>query len=71
MTLSFDIPDDIDLGDARQVLRDALAEFIHERTPVEEYVAQRYSDHDESFRDYKVDTVTDRIEIAQFLRQQI
>jgi hypothetical protein len=56
--------------DQAQVLRDALLEFVDQRSPVEDYVAQRYASHPESFRERKRVSVTRRIEVARDLLNQ-
>ena len=49
---------------AEQVVRDALNEFVQNRTPVLHYVMTRYGHHPEDFRAEKVNTVNDRVAAA-------
>lgn len=51
--------------DAGLLLRDALREFVSARTPTVDYVARRYNQHPQEFRDRKLDDVHRRIEAAR------
>ncbi len=54
-----------------QVLRDALYEFMSRREPVGEYVAKRYADHDQNFRDRKLVEIPQRIAMAYAMLESI
>lgn len=54
-----------------QLIREALAEFVAVRTPVEKYVAKRYASHDQEFRDRKVRSVTARVAHAVDLLHKV
>lgn len=53
----------------RQVLRDALYEFMQRREPVEEYVAKRYASHYPDYRNWKILEVRRRIGMAKAMLQ--
>lgn len=61
----------VDEQDVRQLLRDALNEFESPRTPVDRYVAERYSSQPEAFRKKKEEEVKKRIKISMQLRRQL
>lgn len=44
-----------------QIVRDALGEFISARIPLHDYVAKRYADQTQAFRENKLDEVAARI----------
>ena len=48
----------------KQVLVDALGEFIAARTPVDAYVARRYAEQSEHFREGKRQEVAERVNAA-------
>ena len=45
-----------------EVLRQVINEFIHQRTPVRDYVDNRYAHMDEAFRNFKIGAVQDRVD---------
>ena len=55
----------------KQVLRDALYEFMQRREPVGEYVAKRYAAHDQNFRDGKLVQIPQRIAMAHAMLEDI
>lgn len=55
----------------KQVVLDALAEFVKTRTPVTSYVQHRYSDHEDAFVVLKAQNVSERVKTAQELMRQI
>lgn len=58
------------LGD-KQVLRDALSEFIQARTPVDDYITRRYGTHEWQFQRRKRQTVEERIQVANELIEEL
>ena len=45
-----------------EVLRQVINAYIHQRTPVRDYVDTRYAHMDEAFRNFKIGSVQDRID---------
>lgn len=54
-----------------EVLRQVINEFIRQRTPVREYVDNRYAHMDEAFRNFKIGSVQARIDRMDNLLVQL
>lgn len=71
MQIVIDVPDTIAPEERDlipQVIRDALGEFVAARAPSARYVAKRFAEHDENFREQKVKEVRAMMRVANTIK---